>query len=114
MYSIPSIIEGEFRNAFDRVSSLDAGLGEVNRAVTSLAQSTVEQHSAVHSRMSAVEKVTFDLQTEINNLHTQSSDQLDRIAELEAQLEEQALLIRNMDARHQEHGCSSSRIVSSP
>ena len=39
VYSIPSIIEGEFHNASDRVTSLDAGLGEVNRMVTSLAQS---------------------------------------------------------------------------
>ena len=78
MYSIPSIIEGEFRNASDRVTSLDSGLGEVNRMVTSLAQSIGEQNSAAHSRVSAVERVTFDLQTEINDLNTQSSDQMDR------------------------------------
>ena len=102
MYSIPSIIEGEFRNAADRISSLDSGLSEVNRMVTSLTHSIGEQNSVAHSQMSAVEVVTFDLQTKINNLHTQSSDQLDRIAELEAQVKEQALLIRNMGVLQQE------------
>ena len=102
VYSLPSIIEGEFRNAHDRMSFLDGGLGEVNHLVSSLSQSVGEQNSAVHSRTSAVEHATFDLQTEINNLNTQSSDQLDRIAELEAQLEEQALLIKKMGVLQQE------------
>ena len=102
MYSIPSIIEGEFRNSYDRVTSLDAGLGEVNRMVTSLTQSIGEQNSASHSRVSAVEQVTYDLQTEINDLNTQSSNQLDRIATLEARLEEQDLLITKMRVSHQE------------
>ena len=102
VYSIPSIIEGEFRNSYDRVTALDAGLGEVNRMVTSLSQSIGEQHSAAHSRMSAVEQVTFELQTEINDLNTQSSNQLDRIAELEARLQEQALLIKKMGVSQQE------------
>ena len=102
MYSIPSIIEGEFRNSYDRVSSLDAGLGEVNRMVTSLTQSIGEQNSAAHSRISAVEQSTFDLQTEINDLNTQSSNQLDRIAELEARLQEQDSLIKKMSTLQQE------------
>ena len=84
------------------MSFLDGGLGGVNRLVTSLTQSVGEQNSAVHSRMSAVEHTTFDLQTEINKLHTQSSDQLDRIAELKAHIEEQALLIKNMGVLQQE------------
>ena len=102
MYSIPSIIEGEFRNASDRVTSLDVGLGEANRMVTSLTQSIGEQHSAAHSCMSTVEQVTYDLQTEINDLNTQSSDQLDRIAVLEARLKEQDLLIQKMGVSQQE------------
>ena len=84
------------------MSFLDGRLGEVNRLATSLTQSVGEQNSAAFSRMSAVEQVTFDLQTEINTLNTQSSNQLDRIAELEAQLEEQALLIKNMGVLQQE------------
>ena len=87
---------------FLTVTSLDAGLGEVNRMVTSLSQSVGEQHSAAHSRMSTVEQVTYDLQTEINDLNTQSSDQLDRIATLEARLKEQDLLIQKMGVSQQE------------
>ena len=101
-YALPSIVEGEFHNAAKRFAFLDGRLSEVNRLVTSLTQSTGEHHSAVHSRISAVESSTFDLQTEINNLHTQSSDQLDRIVELESQLKEQDLLIKKLGILQQE------------
>ena len=100
-YSLPSIVEGEFHNAAKRFAFLDGRLSEVNRLVTSLTQSTGEHHSAVHSRVSAVESITFDLQSGVNALHTQSSDQLDRIAELESQLKEQDLLIKKMGVLHQ-------------
>ena len=49
-----------------------------------------------------MESSAFDLQTEINKLHSQSADQLDRIAELEAQLEEQDSLIQRMTALQQQ------------
>ena len=86
VYSLPSVIEGEFHTAASRFAFLDGRLSEVNHLVTSLTHSVGEQNLAAYSRMSAVEKVTFDLQTEINDLNTQSSDQLDRIAMLEAQI----------------------------
>ena len=101
-YSLPSIIEGEFHTAASRFCLLDGRLSEVNRLVTSLTHSVGEQNSAAYSRMSAVEKVTFDLQTEINTLHTQSADQLDRIAELESQLREQDSLIQRMHVLQQQ------------
>ena len=101
-YSLPSIVEGEFHKTAKRFAFLDGRLSEVNRLVTSLTQSTGEHHSAVHSRISAVENSTFDLQSEINNLHTQSSNQLDRIAELESQLKEQDLLIKRLSVLQQE------------
>ena len=49
-----------------------------------------------------MESSTFDLQSEINTLHTQSSNQLDRIAELESRLKEQDLLIQRMTVLHQQ------------
>ena len=101
-YSLPSIIEGEFHNAASRFSLLDGRLSEVNRLVTSLTQSVGEQNSAAFSRASAVESATFNLRTEINDLQTQSSDQLDRIAELEAQLEKQDSLIQRMTVLQQQ------------
>ena len=101
-YSLPSIVEGEFHNAASRFSLLDGRLSEVNRLVTSFTQSVGEQNSAVHSRMSAVENSTFDLRLELNDLHTQLADQLDRITELESQLKEQDLLIKKLVVLQQE------------
>ena len=101
-YSLPSIVEGEFPNVAKRFAFFDGRLSEVNRLVTSLTQSIGEQNSAAFSRASTVEQITFDLQSEINTLHTQSSDQLDHIAELELQLKEQDLLIKKMDVLHQQ------------
>ena len=73
-YSLPSVIEGEFRNAADRASSLDGCLSEVNCLVTSLTQSIGEHNSAAHSHMSAVEETLVDWRLELTALHTQSAD----------------------------------------
>ena len=101
-YSLPSVIEGEFHNVASRAAFLDGRLSEVNRLVTSLTQSVGNQNLAVHSRMSAVEESAVDWRFELDALHTQSANQLDRIAELESQLEEQDSLIQQMNVLQQQ------------
>ena len=100
-YSLPSIIEGEFHNAATRASFIDGCLDEANCLVTSLTQSVGSQNSAAHSRMCTFEESSAAWRSELDDLHTQSADQLDRIAELESQLEEQDLLIKCLSGLQQ-------------
>ena len=95
-YSLPSIIEGEFHTAASRCTFLDGHLSETNRLVTSLTQSIGSNSEAAHSRMSALEESSATWRPELDDPHTQSADQLDRIAELESQLKEQDLLIKRL------------------
>ena len=96
VYSLPSIIEGEFHTTTSRFAFLDGHLSETNRLVTSLTQSIGSHNSAAHSRMGALVGSLVDWRSELNDLHTQSADQLDRTAELKSRLKEQDLLIKKM------------------
>ena len=86
-YSLPSIIEGEFHNAAARAALVDGGLSEANCLITTLTQSIGSHNSAAHSRMNALEELSAAWRSELDDLHTQSTDQLDCIAELESQIE---------------------------
>ena len=101
VYSLPSIIEGEFHNAAARAALFDGGLSEANRLITTLTHSIGSHNDAAHRRMGALEESSAAWRSELDDLHTQSADQLDCIAELESQLKEQDLLIARLSGLHQ-------------
>ena len=77
-YSLPSIIEGEFHTVAARAAFIDGRLSETNRLLTSLTQSIGSNAKATHSCMGALEESSVAWRSKLDDLHTQSADQLGR------------------------------------